>query len=525
MRKLTVLIILFISLGAEAQDYVMDSWGLNSSADEQIPQLVNGGKTVLFTRGHHPENTGGKADRGDIWISHFSEADGWSEPEKLAAAINTPYYNGAFAYSNNKLLVYGEYRSGKTAIPGVSSSNVITWPDNWSDPNVVEVKYFKNSSANNGNSLSEDGKILMLSLESFKTRGAEDIYVSFWEESTKTWQEPKNLGSQINTPLQELTPFLAPDNKTLFFASNGLGGLGSRDIFVSQRLDDTWTNWTLPKNLGEGINTEGAEMGYRYYPELELAIYTSTKNSDGYGDIQIIPVTSEELNQLLEEELILIDAPEIIAVLEDESTPLGDNMVLVKGKISDLKTREAVFARTKIKGSAGFEQEHFNDTTYSFVLTTDQQYVLQIEADGYLSKQIALLSKKKEAIEIVQNVELEKIVIGARVKLANVLFVRGESEFLDSSFDELDLVVDMMLNNPSMVIELAGHTDNIGNQNLNKQLSQERVDAVINYLSGKEIDISRLSGVGYGGTQPIASNAGEATRRLNRRVEFIVVEQ
>ena len=83
----------------------------------------------------------------------------------------------------------------------------------------------------------------MLSLESYKTNGAEDIYVSFWDDTTKSWQEPKNLGPQINTPLQELTPFLAPDNKTLFFSSNGLPGFGSRDIFVSERLDDSWNNW------------------------------------------------------------------------------------------------------------------------------------------------------------------------------------------------------------------------------------------------------------------------------------------
>ena len=126
---------------------------------------------------------------------------------------------------------------------------------------------------------------------------------------------------------------------------------------------------------------------------------------------------------------------------------------------------------------------------------------------------------------MVQNVTLERIVIGARVKLENILFVRGETEFLETSYEELDLVVEMMFNNPTMVIELAGHTDNVGNPNLNQRLSQERVDAVVNYLVEKGVDSSRLSGKGYGGKQPIASNAGESTRRMNRRVEFIVIEQ
>ena len=136
-----------------------------------------------------------------------------------------------------------------------------------------------------------------------------------------------------------------------------------------------------------------------------------------------------------------------------------------------------------------------------------------------------MLIKTNEAKEIVQNIEIERIVTGARIELKNVLFRRGESEFLESSYDELNLVAEMMFNNPTMVIELAGHTDGIGNSNLNERLSQERVDAVINYLAEKGIDNDRLSGVGYGGTVPIASNATEATRKLNRRVEFIVKEQ
>ena len=124
-----------------------------------------------------------------------------------------------------------------------------------------------------------------------------------------------------------------------------------------------------------------------------------------------------------------------------------------------------------------------------------------------------------------RNVEVERIVTGARIELENVLFIRGEAEFLESSYDELDLVADMMFNNPTLIIELAGHTDGIGNSHLNMRLSQERVDVVINYLVEKGVDSSRLSGKGYGGTVPIASNATESTRKLNRRVEFIVVKQ
>ena len=526
-RKVVLLVLLVCPYGAFAQDYVVDAWGLNSPADEQLPVLSADGKTIFFTRGHHPQNVGGKADKGDIWTSTFMGVDGWSEPQRLAAPLNTPFFNGVCHVSNNQLWVYGHYRGGQAPVPGISLSKVVTWPESWSTPKPMAIKYFSNNSANNGNAVSADGKILVLSLESYKTLGAEDIYVSFWDEQAGQWGEPRNLGPQINTPLQELTPFLAPDNKTLFFASNGRGGYGSRDIFVSQRLDDTWTNWTTPKNLGPGINTEGAEMGYRYYPALQLAAYTSTQDSDGYGDIHIIEVTEEEMNQMLEEEIVPIEVTEEVTVAAEtvNEEDGSQRLLLVQGKIKDLTSGEPVFARVRIRGSAGFAREHFNDTTFYFSLATNQDYVLQVDAEGYLSKQIDLVSKKNEEMKIDLDVELEKIIIGARVNLKNVLFKRGTSEFLESSYDELNLVAEMMLNNPTMVIKLAGHTDNGGNPSLNTRLSQERVDAVINYLVEKGIDGSRLSGVGYGGSQPIASNASEATRRLNRRVEFIVVEQ
>ena len=527
MRIIFIVLITLVVLVAEAQEYYMtDAWDLNSSADEQVPVLSANGKTIFFTRGHHRDNAGGKADKGDVWVSHFSDSAGWSEPVRLPAPINNQFYNGVFDYSGNKLFLYSIYRNGQAPLPGISASNSLSWPLQWRMPQSSGIKYFQNKSANNGNTISRDDNILILSLESFKSLGAEDLYVSFWNANDNGWTEPKNLGPNINTKLQELTPFLAPDNKTLFFSTNGRGGIGSRDVFVSQRLDDTWTNWTEPRSLGETVNSEGAEMGYRYYPELEHAVFTSTKDSDGYGDIRIIPVTPEDINQLLNEEIFL---PVDIADLEPEPNNLpladGENTLVIKGRITDHNTNKTVFARTKILGEEGFEQEHFNDTTFSFTLLSERDYVLQIEAEGYFSKQIELLIQTNKAKEIVQNVEIERIVTGARIELKNVLFIRGEAVFLESSYDELDLVADMMFNNPTLIIELAGHTDGIGNSHLNMRLSQERVDAVINYLVEKGVDDNRLSGTGYGGTVPVASNATESTRKLNRRVEFIVVKQ
>ncbi len=528
IRSYFLLFVLVVpaTLPAAAQADFKDMSTVNSYADEQLPFLTNDGRTLIFTRGHHRQNAGGKADAGDIWYSQFSDSAGWSVPQRLPAVLNNQFYNGAFAYRANRLWVFGIYRNGAAPLPGVSVSTVLAWPQRWSPPQSMPVTYFRNLSANNGNCLSADGTIMILSLESFKSRGAEDLYVSFWQADQQKWSEPLNLGDDINTPLQELTPYLAPDNKTLFFASNGHGGFGSRDIFVAQRLDDSWTHWTAPRNLGAAINTEGAEMGYRYYPDLELAVYTSTKNSDGYGDIRLVDVKPEEMNAVLEDELVATPVAEKDTVKLVVQQPLPEeNILQLKGKITDKTTGKAVLARVRIKDENGYVGEHFNDSTYAFTVPSKHNYVLQVDADGYVSRNLELQLVTNEAQVVVHDVALEPIKVGKTIKLENVLFKRGTAEFLPSSYDELDLVAEMMLNNPNMEIELAGHTDNVGVPQLNLRLSQDRVNAVIDYLVQKGVERSRLSGKGYGGSRPVASNATEATRRLNRRVEFTIVKQ
>jgi len=528
MRILLFLFLALYHFQVWGQDKLLDVSRLNSYADEQIPLLTEDGKTLFFTRAHHQDNVGGKADKGDIWFAQLTDSGAWTIPKLLAAPINTVAYNGVFNYATGNLHLYSIYRGNKNFSPGISIANPINWPAKWQQPRPVAMAYFNNKSANNGNAIAADGQTMMLSLESYKTFGAEDLYVSFWQEDENKWSEPKNLGPIINTPLQELTPFLSLDNKTLFFASNGHGGLGSRDIFVSQRLDDSWTNWSTPKNLGAKVNSDGAEMGYRYYPALELAVYTSTRHSDGYGDIHLISVKVEELNSLLEAE-IEIPVPVVFnkedVAIEINKPVVGDNELLIKGKITDAGSGKLVFANISVKSEDGYEQEHFNDTSFSFILNATNNYVLQIEAEGYISKQIELVLSSNTASEITQNIRLQPIKVGTVVNLENVLFVKGTTKLLASSNSELDLVAKMMLNNPTLIIELAGHTDSRGNATLNINLSQQRVDAVMVYLVDKGVAKSRLSGKGYGGAKPIADNATEATRKLNRRVEFKIVKR
>jgi len=526
MKKIFFTIFLLVAFkGVSQHSLVGKEPVFNSYADEQNPVLSPDGQTLYFIRAHHSQNVGRKMDLGDIWYSSLDSASGnWSAPQNIGFLLNNQFHNGVIGFGpKDEMYLYNIYElDGKTPKSrGISVVDPIDPPKYWTVPITSTVRYFYNLSDNHSISISENKKIMLLSLESFKTRGAEDLYVSFWIPQLKAWSEPKNLGDQINTMYQEVTPFLAADNKTLYFSSNGHGGMGSKDVFSSKRLDESWTNWSKPVNMGSSVNTEGAEMYYQYLADKALAIYTSTKNSDGYGDIHFKDMPIPEMAKTIGYE---IEVPMDSIQIANEKTSKPDYFVQLVGSITDKKTNAPIAATIRIVGDDYVENQTLA-TAFAFELPKANSYTLVVEADGYISHSVKLNIATDNPKELEHNVILQPIELGTTVKLDLVLFTRGTTEFLEESYEQLDLMIQMMKDNPTMEIELGGHTDNVGNARLNKKLSQERVDAVVKYFIDKGIEAKRLSGKGYGGSKPIASNDNEETRRLNRRVEFTVVKQ
>ncbi len=527
--KHTVFFIVFLLIvhqGISQHSLVGKEPVFNSYADEQNPVLSPDGNTVYFIRSHHTQNVGRKMDLGDIWFSTYDPiSNKWSTPANIGYLLNNQFHNGVVGFgAKGDMYLYNIYEPGGKAPKsrGVSVVDPIEPPKLWTVPITSTVRYFYNLSDNHSASISADGKMMLLSLESFKTRGAEDIYVSFWLPRLKAWSEPKNLGDKINTMYQEVSPYLAADNKTLYFSSNGHKGLGSKDIFSSKRLDNSWTNWSTPVNMGSEINSEGEEMYFQYLPDKELAIYTSTKNSDGYGDIHFKNMPIPKMAKTIGYE---IKVPKDTVVQIAEIEPVKSNFFIqIIGSITDIKTKKPVAGIIRINGG-NFKSNQTLATAFAFELPTANEYTLVVEADGYISHSEKLDIRTNSLQKLEHNITLQPIELGTTVKLDLVLFSRGTTNFLQESYEQLDLMVQMMKDNPTMGIELSGHTDNVGNARLNKKLSQERVDAVITYFIDNGVDSKRLTGKGYGGSKPIASNNTEATRRLNRRVEFTVIKQ
>jgi OOP family OmpA-OmpF porin len=492
---------------------------VNSPFDELQPVLSPDRRLLFFTIANHPKNVGGKRDPGDIWYSVFS-GDQWSEPIHGGAMINDRTYNAVAGMSadGTQLFLLNHYTStGESAkTQGIAVSRFDGHV--WSRPENISIPYFQNKSGIPQGYITPDKGAFVFAAETYGTKGVEDIYVSLNEDGR--WTEPKNLGSKINTPFQELSPSLSDDRRTLYFSSNGRNGKGSFDIYSAFRLDDTWSNWSDPMNM-ESINTEGRELYYRSCDDLDFSIFTTTKNSDGYGDINIF-----HPEKPLKQDSIIAKLPDTLRMQNrNRGIVKSDSVhaVNVHGKVTNAKTGEVIDAAIILSG-AGVNESVVSGRDDGFVLTLPggKVYAVRIQSSGYVSDYENLDVTQKLQDEYEMNVKLQPVEVGTTVNLKNVLFERSTSILLPESNNELDVVVSFLKSNPSVRIELKGHTDNRGVHADNVKLSQERVDKVKQYLVTKGIDSKRISGKGFGGLKPIASNETEETRRLNRRVEFTI---
>jgi OmpA-OmpF porin, OOP family len=498
---------------------------LNSPYDEQHPVLSPDGKTIFFTIANHPGNTGGKKDPGDIWYCRLEENNQWSAPVHGGSMLNNSGFNGVAGFSGDGRQMYLLSHYDPTGHPartqGISIS--VKNGSQWSRPENITIPYFQNKSNLISGFISNDNQYFVFSAEAYGSYGVEDLFVCIRKPDGK-WSEPRNLGAGINTRLQELSPSLSADNKTLYFSTNGRKGKGSFDIYSSTRLDDTWLNWSEPANM-ESVNTHGRDLYYREYPTLGFSVYTSTINSDGYGDVkQFTPETPFPMDTTA----VVSNVSRPVPVLREQTNvPVTrTDALLVRGTVTNSKTGEPVVARLSFEQASTVNMKMVQSSAlgYSLELASQAQYHVRIEAEGFISAMEKLDVRSLEARDLELNFTLQPIEVGTTVNLKDVLFAQSKTDLLPESFRELDLVVEFLRNNPTVRIELSGHTDNRGVPFQNLKLSQGRVDRVRDYLISKGIDGKRITGKGYGGTKPIADNNDDEARPLNRRVEFTIMK-
>ncbi|PTB92266.1 hypothetical protein C9994_14330, partial [Marivirga lumbricoides] len=260
---------------------------VNSPYEELGPTLSPNGKQLFFGRKFHPDNLGGVDNYEDIWVSDLDTlTNEWKEARNVGEPLNNsgPNWVSSITPDGNTLvlLIGNEYDSKKKRlISGVSMSS--KEGDGWSEPTALKIDDFYNVSEKANFFMANSRKTMLMSITRDDSYGDRDLYVSFMKRDG-SWTAPMNLGANINTASPETSPFLASDDKTLFFSSEGYLGFGKSDIYMSRRLDDTWQNWSEPLNMGPQVNDDGDDLFFTMPAEGNFAYYTK---EDSLGDMNI----------------------------------------------------------------------------------------------------------------------------------------------------------------------------------------------------------------------------------------------
>ncbi len=485
---------------------------VNSDYSEYNPLLSPDGKTLYFSRKNHPENIGGVKDNEDIWYSELDENGKWKIAKNMGSQFNNAYPNFANTVASTPdgksvIMVLGNkyVKEGKKSMAGVSiSSNV---GGKWTKPVNLNITNDYNYNEKANYFLTNNRKTLLMSVERDDTHGDRDLYVTFMQDDS-LWTEPLNLGNIVNSAAEESAPFLAIDDKTLYFSSKGFSGYGGSDIYVSKRLDDTWTNWSAPENMGKSINSPLEDLFFNIPANSEFAYYSRGVTEDN-TDIYSV-------------KLPVIQSPE--------------PWVTVTGKLMDSKTEsplgaKIIYERLPDGKDMGISQSEPTTGEFEIKLPAGFLYSLRAETKDHISesqnidlRNLAANTNKKQLDFHLRPIEVVHIEENAMFTFNSVFFAFDKAILKPESFPELERVVQLMNDKPTLTIEVAGHTDNIGEQSYNQNLSERRADAVKKFLTSKGIDEGRVTIVGFGETKPIVSNDDEKDgREINRRVEFKIM--
>jgi outer membrane protein OmpA-like peptidoglycan-associated protein len=477
---------------------------INSIYDEVAPMISPDGRILYFDRKFHPGNIGGINDEDDIWYSTKDDNGQWTLSKNIGAPLNSKYNNfiQAITPDGNSLLLGNTYNKDGSTGAGVSLT--YKTKQGWAFPEKQDIDDFVNLSPFANYFLSNDGQFLLMAIERKDSYGELDLYVSFRKEDNR-WSKPLNLGPIINTCVNDYSPFLAADGVTLYYSTAGKSGYGKEDIFVSTRLDDTWQNWTEPQNLGPVLNSNESDTKYNIPASGEYAYFSSTKNSKGKNDIFRIKLPSKAKPK----PVVLISG----RVLNEKTNQPVDARIIVE----DLKTgKEVAVARTDP-----------NTGDFKIILPAGKRYGFRAIGLGLfdVNKNIDLTDVNEYTEIEDEMMRLSPIEVGSVVRLNNIFFEFAKAVLLPESYPELDRTAEFLKNNPSITIEIGGHTDDIGSDVTNQKLSEKRARSVADYIISKGVDSKRMTVVGYGESRPIAFNTDEEGRAMNRRVEFKVMKK
>lgn len=466
---------------------------LNTEDDDYWPAISADNEYFATTVSQRGESTY-QSSQEDLSIFRKDSAGNWYRDTLLTNPLNTPYNEGspAFSADGRYLFFVASDRPGGTGSCDIYY--VIRHGNRWSPPMHPDAPLNTRFWESNP-SLSADGRTLYFASNRTGGKGGMDIWkcsVAIQPDGLLRFFNAENLGDRINTPKNESSPFIHPDNETLYFSSDGRGGYGKNDIFVARK--NSSGQWQKPMNLGSLVNTAGDDAGFVVETGGHFA-YFSTNGLENNGKGR---------------EIYRVELPE-------EFRPR--QVVCVKGTVSDADNHaplRALVEVTDLTTGQKCQSLYSDDVTgkFSVCYPVGKKFGLSISAKPYLFGSVDLNDSAKNV-----TVALPKIEKGRKMALRNIYFAFDSYSLQPESMPELKRLGRFLLEYPSVKIEIAGHTDNVGIEAYNMELSEKRAKSVIDFLVNGGIAPERLSYKGYGDSQPVASNETEQGRAQNRRTE------
>jgi len=480
--------------------------------NELQPVPAPDGKTLYFNRTRFAGNTEGAAETGDIWVSRSADKGRtWPAATRLEApaGLNTNQNNAVQSVVGStegtpELLLRGTYDAAGFKDEGASLVRD-------GKPQTLRIANYYSSSPATGFFLTADKKILLLSLEREDAQGLNDLYLSR-ADGNGGYTAPQSLGLDVNSPGYEFAPWLAPDGKTLYFSSYGHQGYGSSDIFVSTRLDESWTKWSPPQNLGPRFNGPGYD-GFFALGADSVAYFASSGPKDTAPKKLFRTPTGPP------------PAPDSAAIAA-AANPLAQPRAMVTGRVLNATTGQPLAGGAEVQalmvgGPIDFRATAKADALGFQMSLAPGRYRVTTTA-GLLTRVDTFSVRAGESRRY--DPRLTPATAGTRLELPDIIFAQSQARLLGSSYTTLNKLAESLKENPKLEIRLEGHTDNQGEAGPNQKLSEDRVTEVKRYLVRRGVAENRISTVGFGGSKPKFNNDREETRRLNRRVELVITK-
>lgn len=468
---------------------------VNAYIMQYFPVLTADEQELIFTR-----RTGaGQDDDEDLVVCKKGPDGKWTRPSSISPNINSRLNEGTCTISaDGRQLIFTSCigRRGYGSCDLFESRKI---GEEWTKP--VNLGPEINSAAwESQPSLSADGRMLLFVSDRRGGAGNKDIYVSYKLDDNR-WTKAENLGDQINTPYEEMSPFIHVNGRTMFFASNGKPGFGGFDIYRTERENG---KWSAPENFGYPVNNH----------EDQFSLFITANGQHGFY--------SHENNERS-------NSSQIFEITVPQELQLQYKSNYIKGFVRNKKTNNPLQARVELfninkNELTSFVQSDSVSGEYLMVLTQGADYALYVSRPGYLFQSLNFnYEVQNNLMPVALDVFLEPVEMGASAVLNNLFFDLNKYELKEKSITELDKVIRFLNDNPKIRVEISGHTDNAGTAAYNLQLSLKRAQSVAGYLVAHSVAANRLTQKGYGADKPLKPNDSEENRQVNRRIEFRVV--